>query len=176
MVTRWQFTNARLADAPRHMVFNEMSTMDTAAMTRTVAEVFYFGLVTAKFFETWDFYTERLGFHTLDEDDHRVLLGHPSGARLGILRHETDELHAELVGATDGRGFWLNLEVGDVDAMYASLREANVAIAQPIAAGPGGSRYFTVYDPNGVLIRIARVLPAAFVWGEELEAHESAAS
>lgn len=148
--------------------------MDTAPTTGTAAGVFYFGLVTAKFFETWDFYTERLGFRTLDEDDHRVLLEHPSGARLGVLRHETDEQHAELVGATDGRGIWLNLDVADVDAMYANLREADVAVAQPLAAGPGETRFFAVHDPNGVLIRIARALPLALVRGEGLEVRKSA--
>jgi catechol 2,3-dioxygenase-like lactoylglutathione lyase family enzyme len=165
-----------LADARCEMVFNEGSAMETATTSVAIAGSFYFGLVTARFYETWDFYTERLGFRTLDEDDHRVLLGHPSGVRLGILRHETDEQHAELVSATDGRGFWLNLDVADVDAMYQSLSEVNVLGVQPLAAGPRGARFFTVHDPNGVLIRIARAQPVASAWGEELEIAKNAAS
>ena len=149
--------------------------METAETLSEVTGSFYFGLVTAKFFETWDFYTERLGFRTLEEDDHRVVLAHSSGARLEVLRHETDEQHAELVSAADGRGFWLNLDVADVVAMYQSLREADISVVQPLAAGPRGARFFTVHDPNGVLIRIARALPAAFVWGEALDAQENTA-
>lgn len=130
--------------------------METATVSGAVTGSFYFGLVTEQFFETWDFYTERLGFRTLDEDDHRVLLGHPSGVCLGILRHETDEQHPELVSATDGRGFWLNLDVVDVDTIYESLCAVNVPVAQPLDSGPRGTRFFVVRDPNGVLIRVAR--------------------
>jgi uncharacterized glyoxalase superfamily protein PhnB len=72
------------------------------------------------------------------------------------LRHETDEQHAELVSATEGRGFWLNLEVADVDAMYERLCAAGVLVVQPLEAGPRGTRFFVVRDPNGVLIRVAR--------------------
>ena len=126
-----------------------------AVSSGTITMPFYFGLVTSKFYETWDFYTERLGFRTLDEDDHRVLLVHSSGAGLMVLRHETEEQYAELVSATDGRGFWLNLDVADVEALYQSLCEGNVAVVRPLAVGLRGSRSFTVRDPNGVLICIA---------------------
>jgi catechol 2,3-dioxygenase-like lactoylglutathione lyase family enzyme len=131
--------------------------MKTTTTTDTGVMPFYFGLVTAKFYETWDFYTEGLGFRTWEEDDHYVVLAHSSGARLSILRHETNEQHAELVSATDGRGLWLNLEVADVDAMYEQLCAAGVPVVQPLEAGPRGARFFVVRDPNGVLLRVARV-------------------
>jgi predicted enzyme related to lactoylglutathione lyase len=113
---------------------------------------FYFGLVTAKFYETWDFYTEQLGFRTLDESDDRVRLIHASGAQLGILRHETDEQHSELVSATDGRGVWLSLEVTDIGELYEKLSHADVPIMQPLDRGPRNSESFVIRDPNGVLI------------------------
>jgi len=116
---------------------------------------FYFGLVTEKFFETWDFYTELLGFRTLDENETNVLLMHPSGVRLEILKHETNERHAELVSATDGRGFWLNLEVEDVDGEYQRLCAGGVQLVHPPEDQSNGRRGFTVRDPNGVLICIA---------------------
>jgi catechol 2,3-dioxygenase-like lactoylglutathione lyase family enzyme len=125
------------------------------------ATPFYVGLVTAKFYETWDFYTEQLGFRTVDESDAQVRLVHPSGAQLGIMRHETHEQHAELVSATDGRGIWLNLDVADVDAEYRRLSAARVPVVQPLEAGPSGARFFTIRDPNGVLICIARELVRA---------------
>jgi catechol 2,3-dioxygenase-like lactoylglutathione lyase family enzyme len=124
--------------------------------TTPIVAPFYFGLVTARFYETWDFYTEQLGFCTIDESDDFVRLVHPSGTQLGIMRHETNEYHPELVSATDGRGFWLNLDVADVDAEFERLRETNVPVELPLEAGQRGVRSFTVRDPNGVLIRIAK--------------------
>jgi catechol 2,3-dioxygenase-like lactoylglutathione lyase family enzyme len=112
---------------------------------------FYPGLVTAKFYETWDFYTEQLGFHTIEESDDRVRLAHPSGARLAILRHETDEQNPELVSPTDGHGLWLQLDVTDVDGLYQRLRGADMQIVREPKAGARGSR-FAVRDPNGVLV------------------------
>lgn len=119
---------------------------------------YHAGIVTAKFYETWDFYTELLGFRTIEEDDHHVLLRHPSGAGLKILRHETNEQHAELVSATDGRGFWLNLDIADVDAVHELMAASSTPGVEPLEVGPRG-RFFTVRDPNGVLIRIARAQP-----------------
>jgi catechol 2,3-dioxygenase-like lactoylglutathione lyase family enzyme len=117
---------------------------------------FHIGLVTERFYETWDFYTERLGFRTLEESNDAVLLVHASGARLGLLRHETDETHPERVSATDGRGFWLKLEVTDVEAEFERLRGYNVPVVDALRAGPHGERSFTLRDPNGVLIFVTR--------------------
>ncbi|MFT3869872.1 MAG: VOC family protein [Nibricoccus sp.] len=130
--------------------------MSMNAKNRTRSQgLFSFGLVTEKFFETWDFYTEMLGFRTLDENETCVLLMHPSGVRLEVLKHETNERDAELVSATDGRGFWLNLEVDDVEAEYRRLCAGGVQLVHPPEERTSGRRTFTVRDPNGVLISIA---------------------
>ena len=126
--------------------------MTSNQSTKSKVEAFHFGVVTAKFYETWDFYTEQLGFRTFAESDNLVRLVHPSGAQLGVMRQETNELHPELVSATDGRGFWLSLRVGDTDALYQRLCGAGVAVVQPLEAGQGRSQSFTVRDPNGILI------------------------
>lgn len=123
---------------------------------------FYPSLVTSKFYETWDFYAGFLGFRTVAECDVYVHLVHPSGAQIGVLRHELDGEVAELVCATEGRGFWLNLDVADADAEYSRLRAAGAEIAAEIADKPWGDRQFMVRDPNGVLVAIAhRVLSCA---------------
>ena len=109
------------------------------------------GLVTARFYETWDFYTSQLGFGTLHENDDRVQLVLPSGAQLTILREETDGYPPELIPATSGRGFWLAVEVDDALKEYARLRSAGVEIAS-ILADKAGERTFSVRDPNGVLV------------------------
>ncbi len=122
---------------------------------------FYPSLVTGKFSETWDFYTTHLGFRTLCESDFYVQLMHPGGAQIGLLRHELNVPAPELVCGTDGRGFWLNLDVADADAALARLAAAGVEIAAEIADKPWGDRQFVVRDPNGVLIAIShRIAPS----------------
>lgn len=141
--------------------------------TTTSAALFAFGLVTAKFYDTWAFYTEHLGFRTWAETDDLVQLVHESGARLDIMRDETNREHAELVSAADGRGVWLNLGVVDIDAEYERLRAAGVPLVQPLTAGPRGARSFTVRDPNGVLIRFARAHAEAFAPREQFDVLQS---
>lgn len=116
---------------------------------------FYPNLVTAKFYETWDFYTTFLGFRTVAECGVYVHLAHPGGAQLGVLKHETDGSPVELISATDGRGFWVNLDVADADAEHERLRTAGAPIVMPPEDKPWGERMFIVRDPNGVLISIA---------------------
>ena len=116
---------------------------------------FYPGIVTARFFETWDFYTTHLGFRTVCESDVYVQLAHPTGAQIAVLRHEINGPVAELVSATDGRGVWLNLDVPDADAEHRRLLTAGVEIARTVENTPWGDRQFIVRDPNGVLIAIA---------------------
>lgn len=119
---------------------------------------FYPNLVTARFDETWEFYTTQLGFRTVAEHHAYVHLAHPAGHQLGLLRHEVDGELAELVSGTDGRGFWISMDVPDVDREYARLLEAGVSMAEPIQNKPWGDRQFMVRDPNGVLIAIAQRL------------------
>lgn len=121
---------------------------------------FFPSVVTSRFYETWDFYTQHLGFRTHCEHDAYVHLVHPDGAQFGVLREEIDGLPSELVSATDGRGIWLNLEVPDADAAYERLRAASVEIVEEPEDKPWGNRQFIVRDPNGVLVAIAHRLPA----------------
>ena len=117
----------------------------------------YLNLVTERFDETWAFYTELLGFGTLLAEDSYVRLFHPSGVQLGFMRHETHELHPELVSATEGRGFWLNLEVADSGWEYKRLCDAGVTVVRPLEAQSCGGCSFTIRDPNGVLICVTEV-------------------
>ena len=123
---------------------------------------FFPGIVTAKFYETWDFYTTHLGFRTVDEGEGHVHLRHPGGAQLAVMRHEQPGQPAPLVSGTEGRGFWFGLDVADADSEHARLVaegiEAVVAPRDTLRQG----RQFVVLDPNGVLIQIAdRPAPAA---------------
>jgi catechol 2,3-dioxygenase-like lactoylglutathione lyase family enzyme len=125
------------------------------------AASYYPGLVTARFYKTWDFYTTRLGFRTVAEHDCYVRLVHPGGAQLAVLREETDGAPGELISATEGRGFWLGIDVADADAEYARLQQTGVPVEGPPENKPWGERSFVVRDPNGVLIVVAQRLPVA---------------
>jgi Uncharacterized protein conserved in bacteria len=122
---------------------------------------FYPGIVSGKFVETWNFYCTHLGFRTVAECGVYVQLSHPSGAQIAVLQHELDGPASELINATDGRGFWLNLDVADADAEFARLSEAGLEIVAPPENKPWGDRMFVVRDPNGVLIALSQRLPAA---------------
>lgn len=125
------------------------------------APSFYPNLVTGRFHETWDFYTEVLGFRTVAECDVYVHLRHPSGAQFGLLQEEQDGAPAELISCTDGRGFWLSIDVPDADAEHARLQNLDVPIVEQPSDQPWGERRFIVRDPNGVLIWIAHRIPIA---------------
>lgn len=114
------------------------------------------GLVTDRFYDTWDFYTTHLGFRTVAERDTYVHLVHPEGPEIGILRHETDGQEAELICPSGGRGFWLEITVDDADATYARLWSEGVRVSHPPETLPGGERRFLIRDPNGVLIYLTQ--------------------
>lgn len=132
------------------------------------APAFYPGLVTRKFYETWDFYSANLGFTTVNECGAYVHLSHPSGAQFGLLKDEVDGAPAELISPAEGRGFWLSLDVPDADAEYARLLALGVDVVSPPEDKPWGERHFLVRDPNGVLVYIAHKIPT-FVQNEATE-------
>lgn len=121
---------------------------------------FVSGLVTARLFETWDFYTERLGFRTVAEGQGSVRLLHPCGAQLVLICEESGVTPARLVNAAEGRGFWLALEVADAVAERSELTTAGLAVEEVPTSPcwPEGS--FSVIDPNGVhVILMPRARP-----------------
>jgi len=122
------------------------------------AWAFYPGIVAGLFYATWDFYTTHLGFRTVAEHDTYVQLVHPQGPQLGLLREETDGQESELICATRGTGFWINLDVPNADKAYARLKDVGVPIGHPPQNKPWGERQFLVRDPNGVLIYLAQKL------------------
>lgn len=141
--------------------------------TRRQTADFFLGIVTARFYETWDFYTAILGFRTLSENNTRVHLQHPSGAQLSILEHEVDGNPSELISAIEGRGLWLNLEVCDLDAEFDRIRSAGAPIVSSPIAQERGGRHFMTRDPNGVLIYVSERLPVVEVLEGEISGCET---
>lgn len=127
-----------------------------AALAPRARGAFHAGIVSRRFFETWDFYTTLLDFRTLVENDGYVRLLHASGAELSVLQHELNGEWSELVNATDGCGLWLALEVNDPTSLAARLRSENVDLLPMPATAKWGAASFALRDPNGVLIFVAR--------------------
>jgi catechol 2,3-dioxygenase-like lactoylglutathione lyase family enzyme len=115
---------------------------------------FHAGIVTARYHETWDFYTTHLGFRTVEERDHWIRLQHVSGAQLLLLREEAGHTPADLVSANRGHGWWLTLEVADPGVERAALRDAGVPVHVVPTARWWRAGSFAVRDPNGVLVII----------------------
>lgn len=136
---------------------------------------FHPGIVTARLRETVEFYTEMLGFGLLHDCSAYAHLAHPSGVHLGVLRRELDGQPRELINATEGSGFWLNLDVADADAEYARLRALGADLAAPPEDKPWGERIAIVRDPNGVLVFLGHKLaPPPAPWDEPVEREAAA--
>ncbi|MFH1499761.1 MAG: VOC family protein [Verrucomicrobiota bacterium] len=117
---------------------------------------FHTGLVTRRFFDSWAFYTERLGFRTVDEGGEWVRLVHPSGGQLWLLQEETDAPAAELVPAVEPRGLWLRLEVANPGELAVELRSAGIEAEEVPPGGPWSDGGWRVRDPDGVTVLLIR--------------------
>lgn len=124
---------------------------------------FHTGLVTRRFFESWAFYTERLGFRTADEGGEWVRLVHPSGGQLWLMQEESDAPVAELVPAVEPRGLWLVLEVANPGEWAADLVSVGVETDEVPPGGPWAGGGWRVRDPNGVTIVLVRRVVAGVV-------------
>lgn len=110
------------------------------------------GLVTRRYYESWDFYTTHLGFRTVEERSDWVRLLHHGGAQLILLREEADHTPAELVSASDGRGMWLTLEVADVSAERDQIELEGICTQDVPSKKWWREGSFAVADPNGLLV------------------------
>jgi catechol 2,3-dioxygenase-like lactoylglutathione lyase family enzyme len=109
-----------------------------------------------------DFYRRWFGFEPTFEADWYVSLKNGSW-ELAIL----DPTH-ETVPAGYGRpvaGMLLNLEVEDVDAEYARLRDLEIVL--PIRTEEFGQRHFIVAAPDGVLVDVITVVPYTGAYAEK---------
>ncbi len=117
---------------------------------------FHTGLVTRRFFESWAFYTERLGFRTADEGGDWVRLVHPSGGQLLLLQQETNAPVAELVSAVEPRGVWLTLDVPEPAMLAGELRDAGCEVEAIRENAGWGRGLWSLSDPDGVRIFLRR--------------------
>lgn len=101
------------------------------------------------------FYREHFGFEVTFEADWYVSLRHPAAPHFELAfvdyRHET----IPAAYRQQARGLLLNVEVPDVDALYARLvTVAGLPVALDIRSEAFGQRHFIVEGPDGVLVDV----------------------
>ena len=127
------------------------------SISRRVQAVFQHAFVTERFYQTWDFYTEVLGFRTVQAEDAWVTLEHPEGGQLCIYEAETAAVPEGILGQLDGRGQWLRLLVDDPGEERDRLIAAGVAEEELEPSDGGWQAGFRLRDPNGRVIQVLRI-------------------
>ncbi|HMV08403.1 MAG TPA: VOC family protein [Cyclobacteriaceae bacterium] len=113
------------------------------------------GIITARLQETKTFYTSKLGFTVVFENEFYLLLQTPGGNdQISFLlpNHPTQQRVFQM--AFGGSGVYLTIEVHDVDAVYKQIQALGVPIEIAIRNEDWGDRHFAIKDPNGIGIDI----------------------
>lgn len=113
------------------------------------------GIITSKLQETKTFYTTKLGFTVVFENEFYLLLQTPDGNdQISFLlpNHPTQQRVFQL--PFGGSGVYLTIEVEDVDAAYQRIQSLGVPIEIAIRNEDWGDRHFAIKDPNGIGIDI----------------------
>lgn len=113
------------------------------------------GIITPKLQETKTFYTTKLGFTVVFENEFYLLLQTPGGNdQISFLlpNHSTQQRVFQL--PFGGSGVYLTIEVDDVDAAYQRIQSLGVPIEIAIRNEDWGDRHFAIKDPNGIGIDI----------------------
>lgn len=103
---------------------------------------------------TADFWMHHFGFRPLFAADWYVHLQASTdpGVNLALLQGDHETIPAS--GRGRAAGILVNVEVKDVDAVYARLAAESLPIVQPLRDEEFGQRHFITQDPNGVLIDV----------------------
>ncbi|BCJ60298.1 VOC family protein [Micromonospora endophytica] len=105
------------------------------------------------------FVKEHFGFREEMAADGFVSLARDGvGFNLIFLRVGLATLAPESLKHQRAEGLLVVFVVDDIDAEYARLQAAGVAIATPLQTEPWGERFFQVTDPNGVILQLVQWL------------------
>lgn len=110
------------------------------------------------------FYNEKLGFKTdmvlADANGQNAFAGISLGNStfmLGLANNDD-----ELAKAGTGVVFMVYLpDDSDIDTVYADVQAKGLTIVQPLKTEYWGDRVFTVHDPDGYVLTIAKTVEAA---------------
>lgn len=110
------------------------------------------------------FYREALGFETTYDSDWYISL-RLGDSELALLAHDhptVPEQHRALP-----QGVIVNLEVDDVDAVYARLTSAGEpTLLLPLQDEDFGQRHFIISAPDGVLLDVIQPIPPSAAYAE----------
>lgn len=111
------------------------------------------GIITDKFQETKEFYTQYLNFGVSFENDFYLLL-HTSNhqAELSFLKPNHPSQNPMFHAPFSGQGIYLTIEMDNVDELYEELSAKDIEIHVTLRDEPWGDRHFTIVDPNGISI------------------------
>lgn len=113
------------------------------------------GIITEKLVESKSFYTEKLGFGVVFENEFYLLMHTPNKqAEISFLLPNHPTQQPLFHKAFDGQGIYLTIEVNDIDAFYKNLKAKNVEIKVELRVEPWGDKHFAIEDPNGIGIDI----------------------
>jgi catechol 2,3-dioxygenase-like lactoylglutathione lyase family enzyme len=111
---------------------------------------------------TKEFYLNTLGFEEVYKNEWYLHLRASGDERLeiGFVASNHPSQPALFQPAYQGKGVSYSIEVEDVDAEYARMKEKGVEIRLEKRDEPWGERHFAIADPNGVVINVSKTDPA----------------
>lgn len=110
-------------------------------------------VTTDRFAETKAFY-RALQFTYAFEGEwyfHLIWPANPT-LQLAFMRPQQPDQHALFQSRFSGKGLFLGLEIGDVDAVHDDLLRRGFEIEVSLRDEPWGQRHFALQDPNGIVL------------------------
>jgi uncharacterized glyoxalase superfamily protein PhnB len=108
------------------------------------------------------FYVEHFDFTRTFEADWYISLRHRQAPQFELAILDPRHPSATALGQRPVAGLLLNVEVDDVDAVYARLiTNAGLPVLRDLHSEEWGQRHFITVDPNGVLIDVITNIPPA---------------
>lgn len=118
------------------------------------------GIITEKFIETKEFYTNKLGFGVTFENDFYLLLHTPDkSSEISFLKPNHPSQKPIFQSPFAGKGVYLTIEVENVDEVYEQFKSKSIKFALEIRDEVWGDRHFAILDPNGIGIDIVTYSP-----------------
>lgn len=116
-------------------------------------------IVSSALTESRDFYTDMFGFTVLFEIDWYIQLQNPEHPEMGLAFVSRDNDSVPEPFKVDPQGFFVSIEVDDVDELYAKAQERGHEVAVEIKSEEWGQRHFVIMDPNGLPVDVFTLIP-----------------
>ena len=119
---------------------------------------FYNGIITSNLQESKEFYTKNLGFSVKFENEWFILLDRDD-RELAFMLPNLEFQDRVFRGEFGGKGLWLTVEVGDVEAEYERIQNLGIPVVVELRQEEWGETHFSVVDPNGIGIDFVKYKP-----------------